>query len=32
MEGAFLALPGKVAGRHGARRLDAIPFDIRHRF
>lgn len=32
MEGALLAFAGKVAGDHAARRLDAIPFDSRHRF
>jgi calcium-translocating P-type ATPase len=32
MEGALLALAGKVPGDHGAQRLDAIPFDSRHRF
>ena len=32
MEGALLAFSGKVAGNHTARRLDAIPFDSRHRF
>jgi calcium-translocating P-type ATPase len=32
MEGALLAFSGKVAGDHTARRLDAIPFDSRHRF
>jgi calcium-translocating P-type ATPase len=32
MEGALLAFAGKVAGDHTARRLDAIPFDSRHRF
>ncbi len=34
MEGALLAFAGKVAGHKpaGARRLDAIPFDARHRF
>jgi calcium-translocating P-type ATPase len=32
MEGALLAFAGKVGGDHGARRLDAIPFDSRHRF
>jgi calcium-translocating P-type ATPase len=32
MEGALLAFAGKVAAGHGARRLDAIPFDSRHRF
>ena len=32
MEGALLAFSAKVAGDHAARRLDAIPFDSRHRF
>ena len=32
MEGALLALAGKVGGDHAAPRLDAIPFDSRHRF
>ena len=32
MEGALLAFAGKVAGDHAGRRLDAIPFDSRHRF
>jgi calcium-translocating P-type ATPase len=32
MEGALLAFAGKVAVDHTARRLDAIPFDSRHRF
>jgi calcium-translocating P-type ATPase len=32
MEGALLAFAGKVRGDHAARRLDAIPFDSRHRF
>ncbi len=32
MEGALLAFAGKVGGDHTARRLDAIPFDSRHRF
>jgi calcium-translocating P-type ATPase len=32
MEGALLAFAGKVADDHTARRLDAIPFDSRHRF
>ncbi len=34
MEGALLAFAGKVCGnhRHDHRRLDAIPFDSRHRF
>jgi calcium-translocating P-type ATPase len=32
MEGALLAFAGKLAGDHPARRLDAIPFDSRHRF
>jgi calcium-translocating P-type ATPase len=32
MEGALLAFASKVAGDHTARRLDAIPFDSRHRF
>ena len=31
-EGALLAFAGKVAGDFGAARLDAIPFDSRHRF
>jgi len=31
MEGALLAFAGKVSGDHKARRLDAIPFDSRHR-
>jgi magnesium-transporting ATPase (P-type) len=32
MEGALLAFAGKVAAIRPARRLDAIPFDSRHRF
>ena len=32
MEGALLAFAGKVGGDHRQRRLDAIPFDCRHRF
>ena len=32
MEGALLAFAGKVGGGQTARRLDAIPFDSRHRF
>ena len=32
MEGALLAFAGKIPGEHAARRLDAIPFDSRHRF
>jgi len=32
MEGALLAFAGKVGGDHSAHRLDAIPFDSRHRF
>ena len=32
MEGALLAFAGKVGGDHPAQRLDAIPFDSRHRF
>jgi calcium-translocating P-type ATPase len=32
MEGALLAFAGKAGGEHRARRLDAIPFDSRHRF
>ena len=32
MEGALLAFAGKVAVDTSARRLDAIPFDSRHRF
>ena len=32
MEGALLAFASKVGGDHAARRLDAIPFDSRHRF
>ncbi|WP_054007437.1 HAD-IC family P-type ATPase [Cypionkella psychrotolerans] len=32
MEGALLAFARKVGGDHSARRLDAIPFDSRHRF
>lgn len=32
MEGALQAFSSKVAGDHTARRLDAIPFDSRHRF
>jgi calcium-translocating P-type ATPase len=32
MEGALLAFAGKVAVETAARRLDAIPFDSRHRF
>jgi calcium-translocating P-type ATPase len=32
MEGALLAFAGKFAGDRSARRLDAIPFDSRHRF
>ncbi|MFN6004928.1 MAG: HAD-IC family P-type ATPase, partial [Paracoccaceae bacterium] len=32
MEGALLAFAGKVGAGQTARRLDAIPFDSRHRF
>ena len=32
MEGALLAFAGKVGSDHAAPRLDAIPFDSRHRF
>jgi calcium-translocating P-type ATPase len=32
MEGALLAFAGKAGGAHRARRLDAVPFDSRHRF
>jgi calcium-translocating P-type ATPase len=32
MEGALLAFAGKAGSDHAARRLDAIPFDSRHRF
>jgi magnesium-transporting ATPase (P-type) len=32
MEGALLAFAGKVGGEVAASRLDAIPFDSRHRF
>jgi calcium-translocating P-type ATPase len=32
MEGALLAFAGKVGGVPDVRRLDAIPFDSRHRF
>jgi calcium-translocating P-type ATPase len=32
MEGALLAFAGKVGGDNSARRIDAIPFDNRHRF
>lgn len=32
MEGALLAFAGKVGGDQVAQRLDAIPFDSRHRF
>lgn len=32
MEGALRAFAGKVGGDHHARRLDAVPFDSRHRF
>jgi calcium-translocating P-type ATPase len=32
MEGALLAFAGKVGGDFEASRLDAIPFDSRHRF
>jgi len=32
MEGALLAFAGKVEGPTTAQRLDAIPFDSRHRF
>lgn len=32
MEGALLAFAGKTGGEMTARRLDAIPFDSRHRF
>ena len=32
MEGALLAFARKVGGDHSAHRLDAIPFDSRHRF
>jgi calcium-translocating P-type ATPase len=32
MEGALLAFAAKVGGQQAAQRLDAIPFDSRHRF
>jgi calcium-translocating P-type ATPase len=32
MEGALLAYARKVSGDHSAQRLDAVPFDSRHRF
>ncbi|MCU0816782.1 MAG: HAD-IC family P-type ATPase [Cypionkella sp.] len=32
MEGALLAFAGKTGAQPGAKRLDAIPFDSRHRF
>ncbi len=32
MEGALLAFAAKAGGDHAGRRLDAIPFDSRHRF
>jgi calcium-translocating P-type ATPase len=32
MEGALLSFAGKVGGVPASRRLDAIPFDSRHRF
>jgi len=32
MEGALLAFAGKVGGDHATQRVDAIPFDSRHRF
>jgi calcium-translocating P-type ATPase len=32
MEGALLAFARKVGGDYSSRRLDAIPFDSRHRF
>jgi calcium-translocating P-type ATPase len=32
MEGALLAFAGKAGGDRSAQRLDAIPFDSRHRF
>ena len=32
MEGALLAFAGKSGEHHQAKRLDAIPFDSRHRF
>jgi len=32
MEGALLAFAGKAGGNRPERRLDAIPFDSRHRF
>jgi len=32
MEGALVAFAGKVGGDHAGERLDAIPFDSRHRF
>ncbi len=32
MEGALLAFAGKVCGKEAGYRLDAIPFDSRHRF
>ena len=32
MEGALRAFASKVGGDHDARRLDAVPFDSRHRF
>src|SRR5690606_39412650 len=32
MEGALLAVSGKITPEIAARRIDAIPFDSRHRF
>jgi calcium-translocating P-type ATPase len=32
MEGALLAFAGKAGGDRSAQRLDAVPFDSRHRF
>lgn len=32
MEGALLAFAGKAGGDHRRQRIDAIPFDSRHRF
>ena len=32
MEGALLSFAGKVGGDQSAKRLDALPFDSRHRF
>ncbi len=32
MEGALLAFAAKIGGEHAGQRLDAIPFDSRHRF